>query len=203
MSRIAKGIAIFTSVAFVGLVIAGTAAAGTVMFPKEMERVSQIISEEAEAVQRKAVQLYDHVGHLGDLFNGVNAQGGGPTNAGGQNPPAMGNGVTRPNPVHVSGPRAAAPHLEDPLAGRPHPTNGGGQGAGSYGSGALGGTGLSAGALITAEKSGATVLNPAKPTDTTTPPATPIPGAIWLMGTGLAGVMAAKRHRNRDCRKSR
>lgn len=196
MSKLVKGISIITSVTFAGLVIAGTAAAAGVAFPIEVERITRIITGEGEAFKLQAEDLLrKNLGPLGDLvgrsFNGGGDDG--PKGWGGLGGSAAGSGGAAPKVFRAPPSTQTTPPRPDPLGFRwAQPYSGGGQVAaaptgGIYSMGPGGGTTT-------------TGVNTPKSPDPDPPAVTPIPGAVWLLGSSLAGLLTAKRYRDKKSR---
>jgi len=215
--KLLKGISIFSSVTFVGLVVAGTAAASAVAFPKQVERLSQTIGEEGQALTTKASGIYReglvqlatlfHVPHDGE---GGNANGKG-SGVGSSQGDSSGSSVQSYSPTSFQGnvgrpsspPIGRIPSSRD-FSAVQSPT---GAGTGSVVNGEAPGSSLSVGSLIAqgnnptttntlTSGSGPTTLT-ITVTKTQQPAATPIPGAIWLLGTGIASLFVSQRSRNK------
>lgn len=216
MSKLIKGIAIFSSVVFGGMVIVGTATASGASFPQRLERLSQILSEGAEDLGGKARNIYgEGLVQFAKLFGAGGAleaqeRGGGNRGGGSEGLSSSGSGsghgvfqLSRPH----NGPGAGAaggdglvPKLPNFSSQPGSLITGGGEGSG----------GLSAGALISDDArkpqtpteggNGNTGGNEGEPGGNTGgehPAKTPIPGAVWLLGSSLAGLVALSKSRHR------
>lgn len=185
--RVPRNIAILVSILLVLLVLAGTAAAGALVLPRQVARLTQILSEEGGAAVAQAGRMYSQ--GLADLAGafGVGSQGDAPTGGTG----SSGTGGLGPVSPKVYRPGAERP-LQAPLAllgsgsGTPTFVQQSGSVVGS--SGPLSGPSTSS-TGTTDEKKTTTPSTPTK--------ATPIPGAVWLLGAGVAGLMAAKRRQEK------
>lgn len=185
MGEFTKEVGIFTVLLSVGLFLAGTAAAGAMAFPKQAQRLSHVLQTEGRQLRER---LGEGVQQARSLFDAPGQGGGHSMSAGVGKVGAFGTAkAVRPRPSA----RGPAPMEYAPPRQQLY---------GLDGSGAVmamaetrPGPSLSEGARSGGGSGGkAAEQDPAAPPGPDKPSATPIPGAFWLMGSGLAALFAAK-----------
>jgi len=189
MGEFTKEVGVLTALLSVGLFLIGTAVAGALAFPKQAHRLTNVTESEGQQLRVRfgegLRQVRELLGVFPDLGGGrghrVNAGAGpaGPTGSLKSVRPRS--SAQRPAPAEDAPPRQMLYGLERSGAVMPM--------AESRSSPSLSDGPHSGGSktVPVADQLPAAPSSPGKPA------ATPIPGAFWLLGSGLAALLAAKR----------